>query len=65
MRKCDYCSGNKKYMTPHQAGDNSYSKSFVTGDTLVTQAFIHDKCTSEINVDIAFCPFCGKKVKSN
>jgi len=66
---CKYCLREKdknllKWKTSHQASENDYSLSFVVGDTFVTQAFKNDQCVSEINVDILFCPFCGRKISN-
>ncbi len=60
--KCKYCKGLEKYITPHQASENDYSKTFIIGDTLIIQSFSKNTATAEINVDISFCPFCGNKI---
>jgi len=61
---CKYCQGKEieEYITPHQASEYDKSTAFVVGDTLVTQAFKGDMRTVEINVDVSFCPFCGRRL---
>lgn len=61
---CKYCQGKEieEYITPHQASEYDKSAAFVVGDTLVTQAFKGDMRTVEINVDVSFCPFCGRRL---
>ncbi len=58
--KCQYCVGKNKFLTNHQASLNHRSSAFIIGDSLIVQSFIGDTCTGETNVDISFCPFCGR-----
>jgi hypothetical protein len=57
---CKFCLGKENYITPHQASDDTHSISSICGSSLIVKSFKNDKCIYEINVDIKYCPFCGK-----
>ena len=63
MNKCPYCDGSgKKYITNHQASVNDKSSAYVVFNMLIVHTIKNDKIVEETNVDIKYCPYCGRKL---